>query len=139
MAMITIAAAACDDDACMRARSCLASCLIQGCPRMLTKYTISQSADLGFGPTNLRTQKFLKDTPQFCMFSSVVHAEFCWICGLFPQYARARSWKSFQPRARVQYSTLLRAPCMSSLSKRACQSARYGISGTNQPLMLCSS
>ena len=27
---------------------------------------------------------------------------------------------------------------MSSLSKRACQSARYGISGTNQPLMLCS-
>ena len=30
-------------------------------------------------------QKFLKDTPQFCMFSSVVHAEFCWICGLFPQ------------------------------------------------------
>ena len=43
-------------------------------------------------------QKFLKDTPQFCMFSSVVHAEFCWICGLFPQYARARI---FQPRARV--------------------------------------
>ena len=35
------------------------------------------------------------------MVSSVVHAEFCWICGLFPQYARARSWKSFQPRARV--------------------------------------
>ena len=43
-------------------------------------------------------QKFLEDTPQFCMFSSVVHAEFCWICGLFPQYARARI---FQPRARV--------------------------------------
>ena len=34
------------------------------------------------------------------MFSSVVHAEFCWICGIFPQYARARSWKIFQPRAR---------------------------------------
>ena len=30
-------------------------------------------------------QKFLKDTPQFYSFSSVVHAEFCWICGLFPQ------------------------------------------------------
>ena len=45
-------------------------------------------------------QKFLKDTPQFYSFSSVVHAEFCWICGLFPQYARARSWKNFQPRAR---------------------------------------
>ena len=31
------------------------------------------------------------------MFSSVVHAEFCWICGLFPstQYARARCWKNF--------------------------------------------
>ena len=49
----------------------------QGSNWMLTKYTISQSADLGFGPTNLRTQKFLKDTPQFCIFSSVVHAEFC--------------------------------------------------------------
>ena len=91
----------------------------QGCARMLTKYSISQSADMGFGPTNLRTQKFLKDTPQFCMFSSVVHAEFCWICGLFPQYARARSWKNFHRRARVlharstvQYSTVLRAPCM---------------------------
>ena len=43
-------------------------------------------------------QKFLKDIPQFCMFSSVVHAEFCWICGLFPQYARVRI---FRPRARV--------------------------------------
>ena len=40
--------------------------------------------------------------------------------------------------SRVQYSTLLRAPCMSSLSKRACQSARYGISGTNQPRLGCS-
>ena len=67
-------------------------------------------------------QKFLKDIPQFCMFSSVVHAEFCWICGLFPQYARARCWKNFLPRARVypcaravQYSTILRAPCMYGL------------------------
>ena len=36
-------------------------------------------------------QKFLKDTPQFYSFSSVVHAEFCWICGLFPVGARERS------------------------------------------------
>ena len=34
--------------------------------------------------------EIFKRHPQFCMFSSVVHAEFCWICGLFPQYARAR-------------------------------------------------
>ena len=104
-------------------------------------YTISQSADLGFGPTNLRTSEIFKRHPPVLhvFFSRIlVHAEFCWICGLFPQYARARSWKIFLPRARVQYSTLLRAPCMSSLSKRACQSARYGISGTNQPLMGCS-
>ena len=31
----------------------------------------------------------------------MLDAEFCWICGLFPQYARARYWKIFQPRARV--------------------------------------
>lgn len=30
-------------------------------------------------------QKFLKDTPQFYSFSSVVHAEFCWNCRFFPQ------------------------------------------------------
>ena len=30
-------------------------------------------------------QKCLKDIPQFCIFSSVVHAEFFWTCGLFPQ------------------------------------------------------
>ena len=40
-------------------------------------------------------QKFLKDTPQFCRFSSVVHAEFCWICGLFPS-TRAREFFSPQ-------------------------------------------
>ena len=30
-------------------------------------------------------QNFLKDTPQFYSFSSVVHAEFCWNCRFFPQ------------------------------------------------------
>ena len=103
---------------------------------MLTKYTISQSADLGFGPTNLRTSENFKRHPP------VLHVFFSSACRILldlwtfsPVRARALLEKFSAPRARtVQYGTLLRAPCMSSLPKRACQSARYGISGTNQPL-----
>ena len=38
--------------------ACALHSLSQGCIWTLTKYIIRQSADLGFGPTNLRTQKF---------------------------------------------------------------------------------
>ena len=72
---------------------------------------------LPVGERKRSDQKFLKDIPQFCMFSSVVHAEFCWICGLFPQSARALLAKFSAPRARLP----LRAP-----EFRRSFSARWG-------------
>ena len=74
----------------------------QGCIWTLTKYTIRQSADLGFGPTNLRTQKFLKDTPP------VLHVFFSSSCRILldlrifsPVRARALLEKFSAPRART--------------------------------------
>ena len=67
------------------------------------------------------------------MFSSVVHAEFCdaGFVDFFPSTRARAPGKVFSPARAVQYSTVLRAPCMYRLlhTKKAagCRGVKIGI------------
>ena len=70
--------------ACRRAAARIALLLLRGVMRVFRGFGQCQAA-----PTHPHVfcgldQKFLTDTPQFYIFSSVVHAEFCWNCRFPP-------------------------------------------------------